>query len=120
MQWLFHNYFLPLLHPSSLPKTRQFVLRPISPLLDQYKTLLTEHDTPMAYNGKQIRVILREIELWVAEAKVAVETSTVNDDWDIDNQYASAVDLDPREMWALDRLCDGLLKRGTLVPKSMQ
>jgi ribosomal biogenesis protein LAS1 len=118
MQWLLHNYFLPLLHPSTLPKTQGAMLRLISPLLDQYKTLLTGDVSLIAHNRQQIRVILRDIERWVAEAKVAAETSSVNDDWDFDHQCASSMDIDPKERWALDRLCDGLLEQGALVPKS--
>ncbi len=64
--------------------------------------------------------MLREIERWLAEARVAAATDAqpmnenvsggARDDYDDGD--------DPREAWALDRLCEALLARGALVPLS--
>ena len=75
----------------------------------------------------EVRAVLREIERWLAEARVAGAAATHptasstefgggcvpydDDDDDYDGE-------DPSEVWALDRLCHALLARGALVPFS--
>jgi ribosomal biogenesis protein LAS1 len=116
MQWLLNNYFLPTLNPSSVPHLRGPHLRPLLPLLKQYKTLLklTTRDTSLKERYRpKIRSVLREIERWIAEAKVSV----MDFDWDEEKKAASE-DLDIKDKWALHRLCDGLLEKGALVPLS--
>ncbi len=60
--------------------------------------------------------ILRDIERWIGEARIAA-ASVIGDVLGsrliIDEDDA---EMDPRESWALDRLCDELLGRGALVP----
>jgi ribosomal biogenesis protein LAS1 len=88
--------------------------------------------------------VLREVERWLAEARVAAvqmqmhagetasglssyrarqqpgETAAAvldnGDDGDGDGEEEE--ELEPREAWALDRLCDALLVKGALVPIS--
>ena len=66
-----------------------------------------------------VATVLRDIERWISEAKVAVDlaagdlgwkTSQIFDDVDTDDQE--------RERLALEKLCDGLLEKGGLVPLS--
>lgn len=120
MVWLLNNYFVPALNPSAPPKTQAPPLRPLSPILTQYKGLLktTTRDASLRSQYKtEITQVLRDIERWVAEAKVAADISAATLEWD-----ASEVDgpepEDTRERWALDKLCDALLEKGGLVPLS--
>lgn len=122
MTWLLHNYFLPTLNPSAVPQSQQNSVRPIAPLLKQYKTLikLTVRDASLATRNKStIAGLIRDIERWISGAKVAANFATGDFDWkagkllddvDTNNQY--------RERWALEKLCDGLLEKGALVPLS--
>jgi len=61
--------------------------------------------------------LLREIERWVAEAKVAANVAVGGFGWDVDST-AEYDGQDVRERWALDRLCEALLEKGVLVPTS--
>src|SRR5215471_17631120 len=107
MAWLLHNYFLPTLNPSTVAQPQPIPLRPLDPLLKQYKSLLkmTTRDTSLRtrYKG-DITSILRDIERWVAETKVTASIEVGEIGWDTD-----ANDAELKERWALDRLCDGLL-----------
>lgn len=107
-----------------LPIRPRFRLRPAEPLLGQYKSLLKKSlahrdDDDASRNEADVRVVLRDIERWLAEARVAADTqptTTTNEfmrlDFDDDDFD------DPTEAWALDRLCEALLARGALVPLS--
>ena len=120
MAWLLHNYFIPALNPSAPPKRAVPPLRPLSPLLSQYKNLLkmTTRDASLRSQYKlEIAQILREIERWVAEAKVAANFSASTLEWD-GTETEGAEEDDSRERWALERLCDALLEKGGLVPLS--
>ncbi|GBE78457.1 Las1-domain-containing protein [Sparassis crispa] len=119
MRWLLDNYFLPTLNPSAAAPSPKTVLRPLSPLLKQYKTLLkgTTRDASLLPTRKhEIAKVTRDIERWVAEAKVAANVSVDAIEWDIGAQDDSMED--GRERWALERLCDALLELGALVPVS--
>ncbi|SRR6266550_8492232 len=121
MTWLLHNYFLPTLNPS-VAQSQRNPLRPVAPLLKQYKTLkkLTVRDASLATKNKSvIASLVRDIERWISEAKVTANLAAgdfdwkagkVSDDIDANDQY--------RERWALEKLCDGLLDKGALVPLS--
>ena len=120
MSWLLHNYFIPALNPSTPPKTRVTPLRPLQPLLAQYKTLLktTTRDASLRTQYKlEITQVLREIERWVAEARVAADVSAATLEWDT-TEVDGADAEDSRERWALEKLCDGLLEKGGLIPLS--
>src|ERR1700722_3031311 len=110
MSWLFHNYFLPTLNPLTALRS-QPTLRPLAPLLKQYKSLLklTTRDASLSTQYQPaIDRVVRDVERWVAETKVA---ANVGLGWDADEGGAS-------ERWALDKLCDALLEKGILVPLS--
>jgi ribosomal biogenesis protein LAS1 len=117
MNWLLHNYFLPTLNPSTAPSTKADPLRPLSPLLKQYKSLakITVRDVSLQTEYKAaIDSTLREIERWLAEATVA---ASINTGLDLGSYQSSTVEPSLNENWALDRLCDELLERGILVPR---
>ena len=61
--------------------------------------------------------MLREVERWVAEARVAADVSSVTLEWDTTEIEGGERD-DSRERWALEKLCDALLEKGGLVPLS--
>ncbi|KAN0138473.1 Las1-like domain containing protein [Lactarius tabidus] len=135
LSWLLHNYFLPTLNPAHAPPRPLLTLRlrPAEPLLRRYKNLckksLARGDDEASLHSvrreEDVRTVLREIERWLAEARVTGATtahptttstefgggSAPYDDYDYDGE-------DPSEVWALDRLCDALLARGALVPLS--
>ena len=138
LTWLLHNYFLPTLNPAHAPPRPLLPLRlrPAEPLLRQYKSLCKKSlargdDEASLYSVRredEVRAVLREIERWLAEARVAGAATThpttsstefgggcVPYDDDDDDDYDGE---DPNEVWALDRLCDALLARGALVPLS--
>jgi ribosomal biogenesis protein LAS1 len=121
MQWLLDNYFLPKLNPSSAPPSRGSSLRPISPLLKQYKTLLkiTTRDASLkAQYDRSIIAILRNIGRWFAEARLAANLAATGFGWDSTDQDTDSGDTDAKERWVLDRFCDAMLEKGALVPLS--
>lgn len=120
MTWLLHHYFIPALNPSAPPKTQAPPLRPLSPLIAEYKSLLkvTTRDASLRSQHKaEIAQILRDIERWVAEAKVAADISAATLEWD-PLETDGAEEVDGKERWALGKLCDSLLEKGGLVPLS--
>ncbi|KAH8086651.1 Las1-domain-containing protein [Cristinia sonorae] len=121
MRWLLDNYFLPTLNPSAQSSATSPPLRPLSPLLQKYKTLLKSvtRDASLKNQHKdEITRTLREIERWMAEAKVAAKASLSAFEWDVGNGEQDTGQEDTREKWALDRFCDHLLEKGVLVPLS--
>ncbi|TFY70079.1 hypothetical protein EVJ58_g58 [Rhodofomes roseus] len=120
MTWLLHNYFLPTLNPSvpSASQLQRPALRSPSPFLKQYKALAkaTARDASLAIKYKHdIARVLREVERWIAEAKVAAPVAATAWD-DIDSDEGD--EGDARERWALERFADALLGKGALVPLS--
>ncbi|KAH9005961.1 Las1-domain-containing protein [Lactarius hatsudake] len=126
LTWLLHNYFRPTLDPTlahAAPQIRHS-LRPAEPLLRRYKGLLKslarDDDGAARRDNADVRAVLRELERWLAEARIAganAQSTNENEGW----WHARADDNDgdePREAWALDRLCEALLARGALVPLS--
>lgn len=111
----------------------------MGPLLRRYKSLLktvSRDASSRAWHAADISDALREIERWLAEARVAAHTHASefaswlpyrdrgragaqmddgerDDDRDDDDEV-----LEPTEAWALDRFCDALLEKGALVPVS--
>ncbi|OCH92729.1 Las1-domain-containing protein [Obba rivulosa] len=121
MAWLLHNYFLPTLNPSAPPSSRSTTVRPLTPILNRYKALLkaTTRDVSLLANLRpDITKVLRDIERWVAEAKVAASASAGELDWASSHDVPSPGEADWRERWALERLCDALTEKGALVPLS--
>ncbi|KAH9046478.1 Las1-domain-containing protein [Lactarius hengduanensis] len=127
LTWLLHNYFRPTLDPTLAhvaPQIRHS-LRPAEPLLRRYKGLLkslARDDDAAQRRNADVRAVLRELERWLAEARIVganAQSTNENEGW----WHARAADDDgdgdePREAWALDRLCEALLARGALVPLS--
>lgn len=122
MVWLLHNYFIPTINPSSIPAS-QSPLRPVAPILKQYKNLLkiTTKDTSLGPQYKQaVLSIMKHTERWISEAKVAANVAAGEVGWEA-SAYEYGMDSDyieVREKWALERLCDALLEKGALVPLS--
>ncbi|KAI0639041.1 Las1-domain-containing protein [Trametes polyzona] len=119
MAWLLHNYFLPTLNPSSPGTAPSQPLRPLAPLLKQYKTLLkaTTRDATLRVQLRgDITKATREVERWIAEAKVASAAASGAVGWE--DAYPDGDEEDARERWALDRLAEALIQRGALVPLS--
>jgi ribosomal biogenesis protein LAS1 len=116
MHWLLHNYFLPMLNPSTTPRL-ETALQPLTPILTRYKKLLkvTTRDVSLqAHFGAAINSLFRDVERWVAEAKVAANVEGFG--WG--GGTVEKGDHDMKEKWALDKLCDALLEIGVLVPVS--
>ncbi|KAL0950695.1 hypothetical protein HGRIS_007472 [Hohenbuehelia grisea] len=121
MTWLLHNYFLPTLNPSSVPQTQAKPLPPLAPLLKRYKTLskiIARDVTLTARYKNELGGVLRDTERWIGDAKVAANVAVGDLGWGPDSSGAPDAELDPREKWALERLCDALLEKGCLVPLS--
>lgn len=121
MTWLLNNYWLPTLNPSAQSTTPTPALRPVEPLFRRYKTLLkavTRDASLRTTYQPEIMKVIREIERWIAEAKVTANLSIDELDWDTGAENSDPDQEDVPEKWALDRLCDELLAKGALVPLS--
>ena len=116
----------------------------MAPLLRRYKSVLktVSRDASLrARHAADISGALREIERWLAEARVAAHTHASEfASWlpyyrerrragEEDEPAVAATQVEdnneededmpePTEAWALDRLCDALLVKGALVPLS--
>lgn len=73
----------------------------------------------------EIVATTRDVERWIAEAKVAANIGIGDVGWGMGDERSRVpriVDGDDninfKEMWALERLCDVLLEKGGLVPLS--
>lgn len=130
MNWLFHHYFLPTLNPTlpdpSTSTSTQPTLRPLEPLLKQYKTLLklvTRDASLRTQYRLEIEKVERDMERWVAEAVVAADVASGEFAWGREagvdgNGEDEADEVDSKERWALNKVCDALLEKGMLVPLS--
>ena len=122
MTWLLNNYFLPTLYPTTQPTSYSPPLRPLAPILKEYKNILkiTTRDVSLrSHYQPEITKILRDVERWITEAKVAANISAGALDWDLSgNVTAEDSEIDPKERWALEKFCDSLLEKGLLVPLS--
>ena len=127
MLWLLHNYFLPTINPASVPQREVPPLRPLEPLLKQYKLVLktVTRDASLRTRYKQeINTITRDVERWIAEAGVAASMIVGEVGWDTgadslqETNTNSDDNTELKEKWALERFCDALLERGGLVPLS--
>ena len=119
MAWLLHNYFLPMLNPSAPSSAPALSLRPLSPLLKEYKALMkaTTRDATLSVQYRSdITKILRDVERWISEAKVAAASAIGRVSWD--DTPGDSDEEDAQEKWALDRLSEVLLEKGMLVPLS--
>lgn len=122
MAWLLHNYFTPTLFPvdtSSRNLDIQSRLTPISPLLKEYKAVMkivTRDASLKKYHEGTITKLLRDIERWVTSAKVSA--SAIDGSYWDDGSLVEEENIEPRERWALERLCDELLSKGALIPVS--
>jgi ribosomal biogenesis protein LAS1 len=123
MRWLLHNYLLPTINPSSAPESQTASLRPLMPILKQYKSLLkiTTRDVSLrSQHDLAISSVMKDIEKWVAEGQVAANINAGEVGWE---QSANAIvldsgELDAKDRWTLEKLCDVLLEKGALVPLS--
>ncbi|KAJ7630589.1 Las1-like-domain-containing protein [Roridomyces roridus] len=114
MTWLLHNYFIPTLNPSIAAPQQAAPLRPLAPILKQYKFLqkVIARDVSVRLQYKQeVKGILRGVERWIAEATIAANVAAGELAWDIGDESV-------KERWALEKLCDSLMEKGVLVPLS--
>ena len=119
MGWLLNNYFLPTLNPAAPSGGSAPPLRPLAPILKQYKTIMkaTTRDATLHVQYRaEITKITREVERWIAEAKVASASVTGSVRWEDGQEDGDEEDV--QEKWALDRLADVLIEKGMLVPLS--
>lgn len=117
MTWLLHNYFLPTLNPSTVPPQQAAPLRPLAPILKQYKSLrkiITRDASLRSQYQQEIKGVFRDVERWIAEATVAANVAVGELGWDTSEKG----DQTAKERWALERLCDGLMDKGALAPLS--
>src|ERR1700742_610588 len=122
MTWLLHNYFLPTLNPSATSLLQdKSPLRPLLPILKQYKSIMksTTKDASLKSHYKPaLSSIMRDIERWLAEAKIAAHDAVTGLDWVEFTSEVSTQPKDSKEGWALERFCDGLLEKSSLIPLS--
>ena len=114
------NYFLPTLNPALPSVSQASLLRPVSPLLKEYKALLkaiTRDGSLKTHYQADVSKVLRDIERWIAEAKVAADISAAALGFDDDDDEIDRED-NGRERWALENFCGALMEPGGLVPVS--
>ncbi|THV06102.1 Las1-domain-containing protein [Dendrothele bispora CBS 962.96] len=123
MSWLLHNYWLPTLNPFTASHSKNVTLRPVEPILKQYKSLFktVTRDISLRKKYKQeIAMVMKDVEKWIAEAKVAADVVAGELGWNtthmIENGEGS--DQDAKERWALEVFSDALLEKGGLIPLS--
>ena len=109
---------MPTLQSSSSDQGSSSVqLSPLTPLLKEYKsiqkTVTRDSSLKSQYKGDIARII-RDIERWVGEAKVAASAMMFQGWGTIDKEDV----VSNNEKWGLERLCGCLLERGGLVPVS--
>ncbi|PPQ64754.1 hypothetical protein CVT26_002698 [Gymnopilus dilepis] len=112
LSWLLQNYFLPILNPVSNSLQSLPALRPLMPLLKLYKSTMKTVTKDLSLHSRyrpKIVAILRDIERWISEAKVSANIVAGDPD---------GSDVDFKEIWALERFCEGLIEKGMLVPLS--
>ncbi|KAJ7225899.1 Las1-like-domain-containing protein [Mycena pura] len=117
MTWLLHNYFLPTINPSTAPALTPAPLRPLSPVLKEYKSLrkiVTRDASLKSQYQHEINSVLRDIERWIAEVTVSANVAAGDLGWG----NTGNIDQSAKERWALEQLCDALLEKGALVPLS--
>ncbi|KAK7064557.1 protein LAS1 [Favolaschia claudopus] len=117
MIWLLHNYFLPTINPSSAIPLQSPTLRPLAPLLKQYKFLrkiITRDASLRSQYLQELKSASRDIERWIAEAMVTANVAIGELGWGT----AAKGDQSTKERWALEQFCDALLQKGALVPLS--
>ena len=120
MAWLLNNYWLPTLNPSVQNTALVPDLRSITPLFKRYKSLLkaVTRDTSLRTQYQpEITKVMREVERWIAEAKVASNLSLSELDWDV-GENPDFYRQDAREKGALGRVGEELGAKGALVPQS--
>ncbi|KAG2023139.1 LAS1 [Coprinopsis cinerea AmutBmut pab1-1] len=122
LSWLLHNYFLPTLNPLSSTSPVSTSLRPLKPILKQYKEYMktVTRDASLAAQYKpRITSLMKDVERWIAEAEVAANISMDAVGWGSSHfSDAAPQEQDIKERWALERFCDDLLEKGGLVPLS--
>jgi len=71
---------------------------------------------------QEVNTIMRDVERWIAEAKVAANMTIGETGWDTGAAGLQEMNIDgsveSKEKWALERFCDALLEKGGLVPLS--
>ena len=119
MGWLLNNYWLPTLNPAAPSDRPATPLCPLAPLLKQYKTIMkaTTRDATLHVQYRaEITKVMRDVERWLAAAKVASASATGGVGWE-DGQEVEDEE-DTKEKWALGRLAEVLVGKGMLVPLS--
>lgn len=126
MSWLLHNYFLPIINPASSSRREAPPLRSLEPVLRQYKTvmkMITRDASLRTRHKEEVNAMMRDIERWIAEAKVAANVVVGEVGWEandipLDDIKEGEDNIDPKEKWALEQFCDALVEKGVLVPLS--
>jgi len=118
MAWLLHNYYLPILNPPPIAQDLA-QLRPLLPILKLYKEtmkMITRDVSLVPKYRSMLVTVLRDLERWIAESKVAANVAIGEVGWTSENSMGGYADT--KELWALEAFCDGLVEKGMLVPLS--
>ncbi|TEB39071.1 Las1-domain-containing protein [Coprinellus micaceus] len=127
LSWLLYNYFLPTISPQSESPSLAPPLRPLRPILRQYKECMKIVSRDASLTSKhthELTGFMKDIDRWLSETAVAANVSFGEVGWESSTcrsgsqspESLSGQDL--KERWALDRLCGELLEKGALVPLS--
>lgn len=81
--------------------------------------IITRDVSMVSQYKPRIVAILRDIERWISECKVAASGAAGDGSWNTTQQNdGTGTEGDAKEIWALDRLCECLMEKGVLVPLS--
>src|SRR6266508_2503030 len=113
MAWLLHNYYLPTLNPPPVTQELDVAqLRPLLPILKLYKEtmkIITRDVSVFPKHRSRLITLLRDLERWIAESKVAANVAIGEVGWTSENSTGGEVDT--KELWALEAFCDGLVEK---------
>lgn len=77
--------------------------------------IITRDVSLVPQHRSKLVTVLRDLERWIAECKVAANVAFGEVGW---TSESGTLEADVKERWALERFCDGLAERGMLVPLS--
>jgi ribosomal biogenesis protein LAS1 len=127
MAWLLQNYFLPILNPVPNDPPILTPVRHLVPSLKLYKNTMKtviRDKSLMTQHKPRLRMILRDLEKWIAESRVGADIATGESRWQTNHWSEGHTTDDVRsegnlkELWVLEQFCQALAEKGMLVPLS--
>ncbi len=78
--------------------------------------IITRDVSVFPKHRSRLITLLRDLERWIAESKVAANVAIGEVGWT--SEKSTGGEVDTKELWALEAFCDGLVEKGMIVPLS--